>query len=315
MTNILLSALNDDVAYKNMYDELSKYAHVDFVKVDVYGLKGYDIFIGKSLTKEALTTADCLQVAFTYKTGVDDFPLLELKKRGIRLVNTHADSQYVAEYAFGLAISLVNRITEFDKKFRKGVWFDLENPYWESIFKLKIGLLGYGNIGKKLNNILVNNHIETYTIDRGKDYKDIKTCSSLIELIDTTDMLIMSLPSTSDTDLIINEKVIEKLTGKYLVNVGRGNSIDLLALYNALKAKKMKGAAIDTWNKKCFDPSAKFYPTDIPFIELDNAILSPHQATYLKDGTKLYTRDILDKVIVYLNDGVLSDEIDLDKQY
>ena len=315
MTKILLSPINDDIAYRNMYDELSKYANVEFVKENNHNLKGYDIFIGRSLSKEELNTADCLKAIFTYKTGVDDFPLLELKKKSIRLVNTHADSQYVAEYAFGLAVSLVNRISEFDKKFRRGIWFDLENPYWESIFNLKIGLLGYGNIGKKINNILINNHIETYTIDRGKEYKDIKTCSNLLELIDTTDMLIMSLPSTSDTDLIINEKVIERLTGKYLVNVGRGNSIDLEALYNSLKAKKMKGAAIDTWNKKCFDPNVKFYPTDIPFIELDNAILSPHQATYLKDGTKLYTEDILKKVIVYLNEGTLSDEINLDKQY
>ncbi len=315
MTRILLSPINDDEAYLDLYKELSKVAFVDYKKQEHYNLQGYDIYIGRSLLKEDLDSSDRLRIIFTYKTGVDDFPLKELKNRGIKLVNTHADSRYVAEYAFSLALSLVNRISEFDKLFRKGIWIDKENPYWESIFDLKIGLLGYGNIGKKINEILVNNHIDSYTIDRGKEYLNIKTVPDLKTLIDKTDMLICSLPKTSLTDNIINKDMIDRLRGKYLVNVGRGNCIDFIALYDSLKNKQIRGAAIDTWDKKNFDPNVIFYPTDIPFIELNNIILSPHQAMNVKDGKSIYTKDILHKVLAYLNDGSLSDVVDLDKEY
>lgn len=314
MTKILLSPINDDEAYISLYKELSKVASVDFKK-EHNDLTGYDIYIGRNLDIDDLNSANKLKAIFTYKTGVDDFPLKELKKRNISLVNTHADSKYIAEYAFGLAIALVNRISDYDKKFRRGIWIDKENPYWESIFDLKIGLLGYGNIGKKINEILLNNHIDSYTIDRGKDYKNIKTCPSLEELIAKTDMLIMSLPKTSQTNNIIDKEMIDRLKGKYLVNVGRGNSIDFDALYLSLKNKQIKGAAIDTWNKKNFDPDIIFYPTEIPFYDLDNIILSPHQAINVKEGKKIYTEDILHKVLTYLKDGTLSDVVDLDKEY
>ena len=181
---VLLNVDEYDESFQQMVKILTKYSKIDVVVGDNYTLANYDIFIGKKLNKEKLEKANDLKIIFAYKTGVDDFPLDELKTRNIILVNSHVDSRIIAEYAFGLAISLVNRICEFDNDLRKGIWYHQDNEYWKSIFNMKVGLFGYGHIGKNVHQILLNNHIDTYTIDRGYNYQNINLVNDIDELIE-----------------------------------------------------------------------------------------------------------------------------------
>lgn len=338
---ICLSYKGSDEQFNKMVDDLSKVADVTKCDLDIKSLQGYDIFIGKKLTKEALETADNLKAIFAYKTGVDDFPLKDIKERGIVLVNSHADSHYIAQYAVGLAISLAYRITEFDRKFRNGIWYDSEVPYWRSFFGMKIGLLGYGHIGRDIHSILKTfDSVEVYTLNRGKDYEDITLADTVEELCEKVDMLILSLPKTEATTSIINENILKLLKGKYIVNVGRGNAIDQEAFFSALGGKRvdelrkkegkedvtlpkdersnyLAGAAVDTWNSKPEIGNTDFYPFDkeTDFTILDNIVLSPHQAMKVADGFRYYIEDITNKVTDYIETGKLSDLVDLDKGY
>lgn len=312
---ICLSIAKMDNEFEGMVQTLKGFAEVEVVGLSGYNLKGYDIFIGKKLSKTALKTADKLKIAFAYKTGVDDFPLKEMEEKGITLVNSHVDADIIAEYAFGLSISLVNRITECDKKLRQGIWYDNTDPYWESFFDMKVGLLGFGHIGQKLNAILKRNGIKTYTLRRGKTRKDIETVETLDQLLDKCNLIILSLPKTPETDNIIDKKALKKLKDKYIVNVGRSNSIDQQALYDALKKGEVAGAAIDTWDKKPASKDEIFFPSEHRFIDLDNIVLSPHQATRIDVGHQRYVSDITEKVIRYITTGEIFDAVDYKKGY
>ncbi len=315
MMKICLSIAKNDIEFKKMVDKLKNYAYVDVVGLDGFSLEGYDIFIGKKLSKSILKTANCLKIVFAYKTGVDDFPIAMLKEKGITLVNSHIDANFVAEYAFGLSISLVNRITECDKKLRKGIWYDNNNPYWKSIFDMKVGLMGYGHIGRHIHSILKKNNIETYTLDRGKNYENIFVVKDLNELCEKTDLIILSLPKTPETDNIINAETLSLLKDKYLVNVGRSNCIVQQDLYTALKERKIAGAAIDTWDKKPKNKDSILNPSKYPFIELDNVVLSPHQAMRVDVGHERYVSDITQKVVNFIEFGEITDKVDLVKGY
>ena len=312
---ICLSIAKLDKEFDGMIEILGEFAEVSVVGLSGYSLEGYDIFIGKKMSKAALKTADKLKIAFAYKTGVDDFPLKEMEEKGIILVNSHIDADIIAEYAFGLSISLVNRITECDKKLRMGIWYDNKNPYWESIFDMKVGLLGFGHIGKNINALLKRNGIKTYTLKRGKTRTEIETVETLDELYELCDLIILSLPKTPETDNIIDETALKKLKDKYIVNVGRSNSIDQKALYKALKKGEIAGAAIDTWDKKPVDKNSTLNPSEQPFTELDNIVLSPHQATRINSGHQRYVSDITEKVIRYIESGEIIDRIDYKKGY
>ncbi len=312
---ILLNVDVYDEYFQKMVKELAKYSKIDVAIGDNYTLTDYDIFIGKKLSKEKLEKASNLKVIFAYKTGVDDFPLDELKVRNIILVNSHIDSKIIAEYAFGLAISLVTRICEFDNDLRKGIWYHKDNEYWKSIFNMKVGLFGYGHIGKNVHQILLNNHIDTYTIDRGHSYQNINLVRNIEELIEKTDLIICSVPKLPTTDNIFNKERLEKMKGKYLVNVGRSNVINQKDLYKALVSKKIAGAAIDTWEQKPKDKDTLLLPSKESLHELNNIIISPHAAMRVEEGHRQYIEDITSKVIEYITDNHLKDVVSLEKGY
>jgi len=312
---ILLSIQEMDESFQHMVDTLSKYAIVDVVDLDNYELTDYDIFIGKKLSKDKLEKANKLKYVFAYKTGVDDFPLEELDKKNIILANTHADSTIIAEYSIGLSIVLVNRIHEFDLNLRKGIWYDKDNMYWKSFFDMKIGLFGYGHIGKAIHHILHKNRIETYTIDRGHQYENIKLVKSIEELVTTCDIIILSVPKIKETDNLFNKDIFELMPHKYIVNVGRSNVINQKDLYEYLKSEYLGGAAIDTWDKKPKDKDTKLMPSLYPFEELDNIILSPHAAMRVSKGHQRYIEDVTNNVVELLLNNEVKNIVSLKKGY
>ncbi len=315
MIKVLLSIAEFNDEFKEMQKTLSKYCQCDICDLENFSLKDYDIFIGKKLDHSKLLVANNLKCIFAYKTGVDDFPLESLKSMNIKLVNSHANSDIIARYAFSLANSLVSNIVKYDDDLRKGIWYDLNSLYWQDIFNMKIGLLGYGHIGKAIHKILVNNNIKSYTINRGHQYENIELVDNIEELINVSDIIISSLPKIPSTNNIFNESTFKLMKGKYLVNVGRSNIIDEKALFDALSKGVLKGAAIDTWEKKPKTKNELLKPSKYDFEMLDNIIMSPHAAMKVKDGFKFYIDDITNKVITYIETNKLSDVVDLEKGY
>lgn len=303
-----------DIHYEKMFDELSKYATVIVKELSFTNLREFDIFVGKKLSEQQLATANKLKAVFAYKTGVDNFPLSKLAERNIKLYNSHINASVIAKYAFGLCLSLTNKITEFDKKLRRGVWMN-KDDCWADFFNMKVGIVGFGAIGQEINKILVNNNIETYTINRGKEYKDVKVVDSLENLCVTTDLLIICLPSTSDTDNLINKDILKLLNGKYIVNVGRQNCINETDLYNSLKSHELAGAALDAWDKKPINGNNKFLPFEKPLNKLNNIILSPHQAMKTKDGHQKYVEDTTENIIEFIKTKKAKNLVNLKKGY
>lgn len=311
---ICLSVATLDDEFIEMRDRLSAVADVTVTGLKDYSLDGIDVFIGKMLDGKALDRASSLKAVFAYKTGVDDFPLDALAVKGVTLCNSHANSRYIAEYAFSLAVTLVSRTAEFDRKMRVGDW-SLADPYWKSLIGMRVGLVGYGGIGREIHRLLSAFGIKTYTIDRGKNYDGITALPTLDELCRKCDLLILSLPNTRETDNMINARVLDMLGGKFIVNVGRNNCIDESALYAALKSGALGGAAIDTWREKQRDGSKPLKPFDAPFDTLDNIVLSSHKAMQVFDGHARYVDDTTDNVLGFIAGKPLRNVVDLKTGY
>lgn len=310
--NILLSIDKMDASFQKLVETLNEVANVTVVGLDGLDLTDVDIFIGKKLGEKELQSANKLKAVFTYKTGVDEFAMSKLDDMGVILCNSHANSVYIAQYAFALALSLTARVVEFDKNLRKGDWSHSLN--WKSLFNMKVGLVGYGSIGKEIHKLLLANGIEAYTLARGKTYSDIKTVDTLVQLCEATDLLILSLPKTSETNDMFNADIFAHLKGKYIVNVGRGNCIDEEALYQSLEKGELSGAAIDTWRLKS-KTEAKLFPSKKHFEKLNNVLLSPHKAMQVADGHDKYVMDVLDNVLGYINGKPPHNVVDLTKGY
>lgn len=311
MKKVVLCIDKQDEEFARMAKRLGEVADVKTVVGNSPELFDCEIFIGKRLSKSQLDSAPHLEAVFAYKTGVDEFAMDELKRRGIPLFNSHVNSEFIAQYAFALALAITARIVEFDKGLRRGNW--AVGECWNSLFDMKVGIVGYGSIGREVKKLLVANGIATYTIDRGKIY-DIPTARNLIELCDICDLIIIALPKTDETNNMFNADVFRHLKGKYIVNVGRGNCIDEEALYAALSEGGLAGAAIDTWRIKSRSELALF-PSHKHFEQLTNVLLSPHKAMQVGNGHRRYVEDVTDNVLGYLAGLPARNPVDLTKGY
>lgn len=93
---------------------------------------------------------------------------------------------------------------------------------------------------------------------------------SLDELLPSVDALVMVLPDTPETQGILSRERIAKLNPKaWVVNVGRGSSVDEPALIEALEAHRIGGAALDVTSKEPLPSESKLW-------RLENVILAPH---------------------------------------
>jgi len=319
MVKIILSISKHNPAFDRLAAVLGAEAQVEIAPLSGYSLKGADILIGKSLSAQNFSGADQLKAIFAYKTGVDDFPLSLLAHKHIILVNSHVESDKIAEYAFILASTLCSHILPRDKDLReRGAWLSEYYHDWESLFDKKVGLLGYGHIGKALHLLLKRSGIKDYTLARQDNYEGIETCPTLAELVRSSDVLISSLPDTPLTHGILNRDVFKQMKGKYLVDIGRSSDIVLGDLYDALSKRELAGAAVDGWDNTPDNRHAFVYPYDHekwPFEKLDNIILSPHCATQIENGSAHYVDDTLNSVLAYLHGEKLDHQVDLSKGY
>ena len=237
--------------------------------------------------------------------GADSLDLTYLKQRNILLINCHANANSVAEHAWGLLMAITRHMPELfsDKNIQQGNWpsnklrmlpsFDLHGK--------TLGLLGYGNIGRKLADygksfgmtVRVCKRTRNVMEDRSSD-PVIYTITDLESFLYGLDVLISSLPLTPDTKGIINKKNIQQLkNGIYIVNIGRAEVFDEQALFEILKNGFLGGLAMDAqYNNLRPGQEGPVAFAHYPFYQYKNVILSPHRAFVSPDSTKAISQKL-----------------------
>ncbi len=253
-----------------------------------------DIIVGWRPTKRLLESAQKLKLFINPGAGVQH--LLEMfgdlqKKREVVLVNGHGNSYFTAQHIVGMLLTLMNKIIPHHTWMVEGKWrFGDTQAKSIPLRDTRVGLLGYGNVNKKVHQFLSGFDI-TFSIlrnhwDKDEDYRyptpfERYSISQLHEFLQSIHILVVAIPLTSKTEGLIGRKELE-LLGKdaLLVSAGRGSVIDEESLYDALRDNIIAGAAIDVWYDYHPEPDEKGrkFPTKFPFYKLDNIVLSPHRA-------------------------------------
>ncbi len=263
-----------------------------------------DILITTNLTCEELEKFENLKAVFLPKTGIDKLPVHLLEERHILVTPSHANAELIAEHALALALALLHRIKEFHDDLTHNIWYsDGENYFWDSIRNVPIGILGFGHVGKQLYQLLKPINDDIVVLNRHKKYPyDVCGMNGVEELLIKCKLLFICVPLDATTRLMFNDKRIEKLKDKFIVNISRAGIFDEGLLYEMLKDHVIAGYASDVWfyepdknNKK-----VAVQPSIYPFSKLKNVILSPHCATHTKDAQSRYISDSIDKCLAYI---------------
>jgi phosphoglycerate dehydrogenase-like enzyme len=249
-----------------------------------------------------------------------DFPQISLH-------NLHHNALPVAEYALALLLAAANTLIPVDRAMRNNDW----RPRYDRTPSILISgktalILGYGHIAKALIKLLSGFEMtlmatrnSSESINQG-ELVTIYPSSSLHELLPKADFLIVTLPLTPITKGLIGEKELSLLPNHAIVvNIGRGAIIDQAALYNALKMNTISAAGIDVWYKYPEDGTSEFNtpPSDYPFNELDNIVMSPHRAGSLnqKDIEILRMTHLAELLNQAARGYPMPNQVDLDKGY
>ncbi|WP_320046147.1 2-hydroxyacid dehydrogenase [uncultured Ilyobacter sp.] len=262
-----------------------------------------DVILAVDMTMEEAKKASKMKAIFVPYTGLDEFPQKYLEERKIEIYHSYAKSKYVAERALTLALGIMGKVNEYDRDMRRGKWGPRtgNKNRWETLFDKRCALLGIGHIGQNIVALLKPFTDEIYTLDRGKRYPGVKKYFKTIEeLAENCDVFFLSLPLNETTEGIIDEKILDKLQGKYLVNVGRGKTIEEKALYDSLRTDKLKGAGIEVWYDYPDRVEKECFPSKYPFQDLENIVMSPHVATFVKEDVWVYFDDIMDQLRNYI---------------
>lgn len=284
-----------------------------------------EIYLGVHLSDEAVKAAKRLKIFQMVGTGIDKLSLGTFAKRGIQICNSQSHSIYVAEYAFSMLMALVKKLHIHDRFMRSGMWWrptDKASDFLylsDTIVRKRIGFIGFGLIGQSMAKMLKGFECEIVAFNSShKEYVEgvgpVSYCSKE-EVIETSDVVIISIPLTSSTKAFINVEDFDLAKDTSLwVHISRGPVVDQSDLYDALKASKIAGIGIDNWFGPVVERDGGKYPSSLNFEQLDNVLLSPYRAIYINDGSP-HLDDAFDNLINYAEGGDLCNLVDLDRGY
>ncbi len=243
---------------------------------------GSDYFLASGrlyIDKEVIESAPKLKMIQRTGVGTDTIDILCLKQKGIPVyVNPGINSSSVAEHAVLLMLALLRKLVMVDTSVKSGKWNKNDIGFECSSLNGKvIGLIGIGNIGKKVAQIVrsfgvtvlyynpykLSNKIENELNVQFCDFK---------KMISEVDILSLHCPLTPETKGIIGTDELKLMKkSAVLINTARGPLVDQDALIKALNQGMIKGAGLDVYKKE--PPKS-----DSPLLKLDNVILTPHIA-------------------------------------
>lgn len=244
-----------------------------------------EVIIGTALSKSHPIPkgARLYQVAGAGYDGID----FTRVPSGCFLCNCFGHEEAITEYVMAAVLTQYIPLVDADTKLRQGNWHYMAgrpDGLRRECSGSSIGLLGYGHIGKALARRAKAFNMEVHVANRSHVMPDEHVdyyypLSELDTFFGTVDVLVVALPLTEATAGLVDKNAFAAMRpDSLIINVGRGPVIEENALYEALKAKEIGGAVIDTWYIYPQGKNNAPYPGRLPFHKLNNIIITPHMS-------------------------------------
>ncbi len=234
----------------------------------------------------------------------------------VHVVRVPAYSPYaVAEYTMALLLAVNRKVhksyirtRDFNFSLNRLVGFDLHGK--------TVGIIGTGKIGQIFANICKGFGMnivayDAYPNDKlGINYVDLET------LCAQADIISLHCPLTESTHHMINADTLGKMKdGVYIVNTSRGALIDTEALLDAIRSRKVGGAALDVYEEETeiffedFSDSLIGDDTLSLLLSMPNVIVSSHQAFLTKEALENIAEVTFENLDAFFAGDTLKNEI------
>lgn len=269
-------------------------------------LKDADVYVGPKFTEAMGTEARNLRLVHVAGAGYDGIDAAALPA-GAVCANTFHHEGSIAEHIAAVLVALRRNVLGQDAALRTGVWassvYSPEIPQPETLRGAVVTFLGFGHIGSAAWKLLQAFGAEGIAITRSGSVNPEEhtlrwagTTDRLSEALSESDVLVVSIPLDAGTTSLIGAAELDEL-GPHgqLVNVARGPVVDETALYEALKDRRIAGAAIDVWYQYP-GTDGRGEPATRPFGRLDNIIMTPHSSGVTAETFRGRAREIAENI-------------------
>lgn len=248
-----------------------------------------DILVAGRPKREQLTACPDLRTLIIPFAGVPKETCDLMKEYPHISVHTlHYNAPATSEMALALLLAAAKYLLPIDRAFRAHDWTPRYEPNPAFLLENKnVLVLGYGAIGKRVARACLGlgMRVKALRRDLRKNEQDsdidVHPSHELHQLLPKAEVLIVCLPLTSETEGLIDKRALDLLPERaILVNVARGPIVNESALFQALRDGRLYAAGLDVWYNypEDEDTRSKTAPSQFPFHELDNVVMSPHRA-------------------------------------
>ena len=247
-------------------------------------LADVDALVTLGFTREMAAAAGRLKLVQVPGAGLDRIDRSALAA-STALANVYGHEVGIAEYALGAMLALTRQFGRLDAALRRGTWDSQwavgvpPPPPWPELAGKTLGILGYGHIGQALAR-RARAFDMTVLATRRTPVPDagvlVRGPDALDDVLARADYVVITLPLSAETRGLLGARELGRMKrGAILVNVARAEIVDEDALYEALAARTIAGAALDVWYRypKTTEPAP---PARRPFHGLDNVLMTPH---------------------------------------
>lgn len=266
--------------------------------VTVLGIRSKTI-----ITRKLLQEAEHLVAVGAYCIGTNQIDLKSCSDRGIVVFNApYSNTRSVVELVVGEIIMLIRGIFNKCQKLHDGIWHKSATGNHELRGK-RLGIIGYGNIGSQLSVLAEALGLDVYFYDIVDKLAlgNAKKCDSLSELLSLADIVTVHVDGRRENRMLIGEKEFRQMRdGVIFLNLSRGFVVDLAALAEFVRIRKISGAAIDVFPSEPRQ-NHKSFISDLQ--HLPNVILTPHIGGSTEEAQRNIADFVSRKIVDFLKHG------------
>ena len=261
------------------------------------------------LTSDVLAHAHKLAAIGCFCIGTNQVDLNAARERGVAVFNApYSNTRSVAELVLAEAILLLRGVPEKSAVAHRGGWLKSADNAFEIRGKT-LGIVGYGSIGTQLSVLAegLGMHVVFFDVVTKLSLGNARQIANLNDLLALSDVVTLHVPETPATQWMIGAAQIAAMKpGAVFINASRGSVVEIEPLADALRQKKLLGAAIDVFP---VEPRSNKDTFESPLRGLDNVILTPHVGGSTMEAQENIGIEVAEKLVKYSDNGTSTSSV------
>ena len=292
----------ENAGYSNI-EYISHALDEDALIEKIKGVRFIGVRSRTQITRKVLDAADRLAAIGCFCIGTNQVDLHAAKMKGIPVFNApYSNTRSVAELVIGQLILLLRGIPEKNYRVHNGLWPKSARASYEARGKT-LGIVGYGNIGSQLSVLAesLGMNVIYYDVITKLPLGNANQVATMQDLLNQSDIVSLHVPELPSTHNIMTKREFAQMKeGAIFINAARGSCVKIEDLAQAIKDKKLAGAAIDVFPT---EPKSNNEPLESPLRGYPNVILTPHVGGSTVEAQENIGSEVAEKFVQFADKG------------